>query len=108
MKETLLFVTNPEMQSHFMTAGFQFMMGINAAIRALPLPEFVKESVESVEKAREQTAQNMCKANPECRFKPREKPKSGRIEINVSEESETPEPETKPRTSRTRKKAAEE
>lgn len=102
MKEVVYFATNPEMHSHFMAAGFQFMMGVNAAIKAMPLPDFVKESIDSMEEAREQTAERMRKSKSDSSD---EKPKTGRIEISVSEPEE---PQSKPKSSRSRKKAPEE
>ncbi|MGE0015659.1 MAG: hypothetical protein AB7S83_05735 [Candidatus Methanomethylophilaceae archaeon] len=68
---------DPVIQGHFMTAGFEIMMGINAALRSMPVPDFIKEDTDAKEE----------KAGPE-EAKPKRRPKaqSKAIPIDVPEE----------------------
>jgi hypothetical protein len=84
---------DPEIQGHFMTAGFEIMMGINAAIRSMPVPDFIKEETEA--KAE--------KAEPE-EAKPKRRPKAQSKAIAIDAPEEVPKTVTR----RKKKPASEE
>lgn len=44
MRQVVNAVMDPDIQAHFMNAGFDFILGINALMRAMPQPRFMKES----------------------------------------------------------------
>ncbi len=42
-KQTFEAITNPEVHSHFMNAGLEFISGINSLVRSMPRPDFMKD-----------------------------------------------------------------
>lgn len=50
--EFIAAVTNPEMQRHFMVAGFEILMGLNAFVQAMPKPDFLEGATEMAKEAR--------------------------------------------------------
>lgn len=44
MKQAVNAIMDPEIQGHFMSAGFDFILGVNALMRAMPQPKFMRES----------------------------------------------------------------
>lgn len=44
MRQAVNAIMDPEIQGHFMSAGFDFIMGVNALMRAMPQPKFMRES----------------------------------------------------------------
>lgn len=63
--------TDPEVQKHFMTMGMEFMMGMNALMRAAPMPDIVKDMAEKADEARKGASENFCDTNPDCKKKPK-------------------------------------
>lgn len=78
---------DPEIQGHFMTAGFEMMMGINAALRAMPVPDFIKEEKEGP-KSEEPAAEES---------KPKSKPKAESKSIAIDAPDEVPKTVTRRR-----------
>ncbi len=90
--------TDPEVQRHFMAMGMEFFMGLSAMMQKAPVPDFVKKTVGSTERAWKSSA---CRANDECGAKGQrmhkvevnvEQPKGepdGPIEIRINDQSDT-------------------
>lgn len=55
--------TDPEVQKHFMAMGMEFMMGLGAMMQKAPMPDFMKDAVQSTEQNLKQSA---CSANGDC------------------------------------------
>lgn len=81
---------DPEIQGHFMSSGFEFILGINALMRAMPQPEFMKGS-KSEEEEEEEVA-------------PKPKKSSSPRSIKIETPEEVPPP--KKTTTRSKKKPA--
>lgn len=73
VRELIGVFTDPEVQRHFMMAGFELFMGINAIMKAAPVPDAFKDIVDKTEEARVSAMENVCKANSECPKKPAQK-----------------------------------
>lgn len=43
IKQVFDAITDPEIQGHFMSSGFDFVLGINALMRAMPQPKFMRD-----------------------------------------------------------------
>lgn len=69
----LMAVANPEVQRHFVTMGLEFMMGLDAMMREMPMPGPVRKAADLAEAARSQMADAYCDANPGCRAKKKER-----------------------------------
>ena len=79
--------TDPDVQRHFMKMGMEFMMGMNALIKAMPFPDFVKEAAGKAEEARKGTSDDF--SNSE-----KSKPNSGleKIDIEMTSKKNDSEP----------------
>lgn len=44
--------TDPEVQKHFMMAGFELLLGVTALVKATPMPEVFKEAMDKSEEAK--------------------------------------------------------
>lgn len=53
--EFIAAVTDPEIHRHFMMAGFEFLMGVNAMMKAMPMPEVIRTTMDLVKETREKT-----------------------------------------------------
>lgn len=56
----------PEVQKHVIGAGVEMMLGINAFLKSLPVPDKAKGIVDSVEEVRHNVSSAYCSANPDC------------------------------------------
>jgi len=63
--------TDPDVQKHFMAVGLELFMGINALMKAAPLPDAVKDAMSKAEDVKDETSKNFCKVNPNCAKKPK-------------------------------------
>ncbi|MCK9333506.1 MAG: hypothetical protein M0Q19_10120 [Candidatus Cloacimonetes bacterium] len=75
-------LTDPDVQKHFMAVGFEFFMGINALMKAAPLPSVVKDAMNKAEDIKDETSKNFCKVNPNCA----KKPKTQKVDITDGDE----------------------
>ncbi|MDR0309931.1 MAG: hypothetical protein LBH88_04160 [Candidatus Methanoplasma sp.] len=48
--------TDPEVQRHFMAMGMEFMMAMNALMRAMPFPDTFKDMADKAEEARKKAS----------------------------------------------------
>ena len=53
--EFIAAVTDPEIHRHFMMAGFEFLMGVNAMMKAMPMPEVIRTTMDLAKETREKT-----------------------------------------------------
>ncbi len=69
--------TDPEVQRHFMAMCMELFMGLSAMMQKAPVPDFVKETAGSTERAWKSSA---CRTNDECGAKGQ---RMQRVEIDV-------------------------
>jgi hypothetical protein len=50
--------TDPDVQRHFMAMGMEFMMGMNALMRAMPFPDCVRDMADKAGEAGKSAAEN--------------------------------------------------
>lgn len=80
-------VSNPDVQKHFFSAGFEMIMMMDALFKAAPIPDYMREAADKAKDARETAEKAYCAKNENC-------PKKGkgntaeRIPIGDSDESE--------------------
>jgi len=53
--EFIAAVTDPEIHKHFMMAGFEFLMGMSAMVKALPMPEMIRTTMDLAKETRDKT-----------------------------------------------------
>jgi len=53
MKAMFSIITNKEIQRHFVKAGVEFLSGIEELIRAVPVPDNVKETMKKASEAKD-------------------------------------------------------
>lgn len=94
--ELIAAVTDPEIHRHFMMAGFEFLMGVNAMMKAMPMPEVVKTTMELAKETREKTFEE-AKENYSKKKAASESsgPVSQKIEIVEKQDSEEAAPKKK-------------
>lgn len=100
--EFIAAVTDPEIHRHFMLAGFEFLMGVNAMMKAMPMPEVVRATMELAKETREKTFEE-AKENYSKKKAASESsgPVSQKIEIIEKQDSEEAAPKKKARTRKT-------
>ncbi|MDR3075206.1 MAG: hypothetical protein LBU30_04120 [Candidatus Methanoplasma sp.] len=59
-------LTDPDVQRHFTAMGIEFMMGINALMKAAPIPDSVRDMADKAEEARKNASEGIRKAGFEC------------------------------------------
>lgn len=77
--------TDPEVQKHFMVMGMEFMMGMNALVRAMPFPDFVKEAAGRTEEAGKNASGEVLRSK---KSKPKAEPE--RIDIEMIPKDDGP------------------
>ena len=81
MKAMLSLFTNPEIQKHFVKAGMEFLSGIEEAIKAIPLPDNVKEGIGKASEIKDTFVRDVvCEMNPVCKYKTGKKMKKIDVE----------------------------
>lgn len=83
VKTTYNMFTDPEVQKHFMTMGMEFMAGMSSLMQKAPLPDFMKDAADGVEKNWKQSA---CKNNDECAAR---KARAQKVKIETDTEPPT-------------------
>ena len=74
---------SPEVQKHVIGAGVELVLGISAALRAMPVPEKAQPIVDKMAEVRQNATSVYCAKNPECPRKKSSEPAEGkRIEID--------------------------
>ncbi|NLL94901.1 MAG: hypothetical protein GX224_04000 [Thermoplasmatales archaeon] len=71
VRETFRAITSKEVQTHFVRMGLEFFMGMEALIRALPLPGVLEDAYEEVDAATYRTRETICENNPDCLYRPK-------------------------------------
>ena len=59
-------VFSPEVQKHVVGAGIEMMLGFNAFLKAIPVPDKVQPYIDKVVEARENASAAYCAKNPDC------------------------------------------
>jgi len=72
--------TDPEVQKHFMAVGMELFLGIDALMRAAPIPDFVKDAATKAQDMRDAATSAYCDKNPNCRKQG--KPSAEKIQIS--------------------------
>lgn len=62
-------VTSKEVQAHFVRMGLEFLQGMDALLRALPLPGVLEDAYEEASAAQTRFGETMCENNPDCLYK---------------------------------------
>ncbi len=71
---------DPEVQKHFMAMGMEFMLGMNALMKAMPVPDCMKDMADKAEKARKEASENFSKAAGGKASKPSAPPEKINVE----------------------------
>lgn len=79
-------VNDPDVQKHFMYAGLELMMAIDALIKAAPLPDFMREAAEKAKETRDTASKAYCEKNENCNA--RKKQQAEKIPIDSPEKVE--------------------
>ncbi|MDR1954857.1 MAG: hypothetical protein LBP82_02760 [Candidatus Methanoplasma sp.] len=53
--------TDPEVQKHFAAMGMEFMMGMNALMKAMPCPDCFRDMADKAEEAKKSASENFSK-----------------------------------------------
>lgn len=62
-------VTNRETQRHFIRAGMEIMLGFDALLRSMPMPDAAKSIVEKGSEYMDFLGKEICAVNPNCRHR---------------------------------------
>ena len=74
---------SPEVQRHVIGAGVELVLGINAALKAMPVPEKAQPIVDKMAEMRQNASTVYCAKNPDCPRKRASEPAEGvKIEID--------------------------
>ncbi len=74
-----------DFQKHMASAGFEFIMAVDALMKAAPMPDFVREATEKAHETRDNVTKSYCQKNPDCASKKQSKSSVQRIPIGGSE-----------------------
>jgi hypothetical protein len=76
-------IFSPEVQKHVIGAGVEIILGISAALKAMPVPEKAQPIVDKMVEVRQNASSVYCAKNPECPRKKSSEPAEGKkIEID--------------------------
>ncbi|MCL2890931.1 MAG: hypothetical protein FWF40_03455 [Methanomassiliicoccaceae archaeon] len=74
--------TNKEIQRHFVKAGMEFLSGIEEIIKAIPVPDSVREKMDMAAEAKDDFVKDVvCDLNPSCKYKSASKKKMKKIDV---------------------------
>jgi len=74
--------TNKEIQRHFVKAGMEFLSGIEELIKAVPIPDNIKEKMDKASEAKDDFVKDVvCDLNPSCKYKSAGKKKMKKIDV---------------------------
>jgi 2-hydroxy-3-keto-5-methylthiopentenyl-1-phosphate phosphatase len=69
-KSVFAIFTNKEIQRHFVKAGMEFLSGIEEIIKAIPVPDSVREKMDMATEAKDDFVKDVvCDLNPSCKYK---------------------------------------
>ncbi|MDR0778919.1 MAG: hypothetical protein LBE48_05755 [Methanomassiliicoccaceae archaeon] len=71
---------NPEIQKHFVKAGIEILSGVEEAIKNMPMPDFVKETMNKASETKDEMKKDFCDSNPDCKVKKDKKMKKIDVE----------------------------
>ena len=65
---------DPEIQKHFVKAGFEVLAGVEEFLKKAPMPDKMKETFDKASGAKETFVKDvMCEVNPDCKVKNKDK-----------------------------------
>ncbi len=83
VKKVFEAIFSPEVQKHVIGAGVELVLGISAALKAMPVPEKAQPIVDKMVEVRQNASSVYCAKNPECPRKKSSEPAEGKkIEID--------------------------
>ena len=82
VKKVFSAIFSPEVQKHVIGAGVELVLGISAALKAMPVPEKAQPIVDKMSEIRANASSVYCAKNPECPRKKAAEPEGKRIEID--------------------------
>ena len=83
MKKVFDAIFSPEVQKHVIGAGVELVLGISAALKAMPVPEKAQPIVDKMVEVRQNASAVYCAKNPKCPRKKSSSPAEGKkIEID--------------------------
>ncbi len=68
-RETFRAITSKEVQIHFVRMGLEFFMGMEALLKALPLPGILGDAYEEADAAVVRLGETICENNPNCLYR---------------------------------------
>ena len=83
VKKVFSAIFSPEVQKHVIGAGVELVLGISAALKAMPVPEKAQPIVDKMEEIRENAHTVYCKKNPDCPRKKSEPQKTDTMRIEL-------------------------
>ena len=103
--EFIAAVTDPEIHKHFMRAGFEILMGAGAMLKAMPMPDKVRSTLDLAKETRERTYEEARAKNPDKKDSSGDGDAASRkIDITDRSEEEEPAPEKRAASKRTTSK----
>ena len=82
VKKVFSAIFSPEVQKHVIGAGVELVLGISAALKAMPVPEKAQPIVDKMSEIRANASSVYCAKNPGCPRKKASEPEGKRIEID--------------------------
>jgi hypothetical protein len=81
-KSVISLFFNPDIQKHFVKAGMEILAGVEEAIRNMPFPDFVKETMDKASDTKDEIVKDvMCESNPNCKVKQTKNKKMKKIDV---------------------------
>ena len=71
-----------EVQKHMVSAGIELMLGFNAIIKAMPVPDKAQPVIDKVSEIRKNAKSAYCAKNPDCPKKKAAKNETKKIELD--------------------------
>ena len=72
-----------DVQKHMIGAGVEFVLGLNALAKAMPVPERAQDAVDKISEVRENVSKTYCAKNPDCPRKKAETKKTTAKKIEL-------------------------
>ena len=72
-----------DVQKHMIGAGVEFVLGLNALAKAMPVPERAQDAVDKISEVKENASKAYCAKNPDCPRKKAEAKKTTAKKIEL-------------------------
>jgi hypothetical protein len=81
-KSVAAMLFNPDIQKHFVKAGMEVLSGIEEAIKVMPMPDFVRDTMSKASDAKDTIMKDVvCDSNPQCKVKVNKDKKMKKIDV---------------------------